>query len=220
MNRFQNTLWLIPFVFNIRILLFSFLESRNFINHNQIIKNTSMMERSKLFMLAATMLLGLSFNVQAQEEEVTDEELRSYAVVMDSAEVKKKEMGASYNKMIQEEEAMQGGRRFQELKNANGDEEKLEEIGATEEEIEIYTRIQEDYDAMVNEFKEEYTEMIKEHVTVPTYNKVSRELKSNEEVKARYEEILSEVQEEREAMESEEEETEETTDEVGAETSK
>lgn len=179
-----------------------------------------MKERSKLFMLATVMLLGFSYNVQAQEEEVTDEELRSYAIVMDSADVKKQEMGAAYNKLIQEEEAMQGGRRFQELKNANGDEEQLEEMGATEEEIEIYTRIQEDYDEMVTEFKEEYTEMIKEHVTVPTYNKVSRELKANEEVKARYEEILAEVQEEREAMENEAGEESDSTDQVGAETSK
>ena len=166
-----------------------------------------------LSLLAVVMLLSVT-NTQAQDEEpLTDEELKKYALVMDYAEQEKERLKDDYNEMIQAEELMDGGRRFKELSAAGDDEEKLAEIEATDEEIEVYNKIVAANNENIEAFKTAYTEKIKdnEQLGAALYNRITKELKSDEELKARYTAIFEAVQSER-ASEEEIEEAEDSTD--------
>ncbi len=158
-----------------------------------------------LSFLAGFMLLSV-VNTQAQDEEpLTDEELTKYALVMDYAEQEKQRLKTDYNEMIQAEELMDGGRRFKELNAAGGDEEKLAEIEATPEEIEVFNKIVAANDENIAAFKEAYTTKIKdsEQLGAGLYNRITKALKSDEELKTRYTAIFETVQSERAAAEEE-----------------
>jgi len=126
----------------------------------------------------------------AQDDEITDDELMLYATVMNKIDSMKEDMKVKYNDFIKSEELMDEGRRFNELKSANGDETKLAEISATEEEIAVYDKIQEAYDAMVADFKEVYPTLIKDELGAAVYNKVKKGLKADPDLKTKYEEIV------------------------------
>jgi uncharacterized protein YktA (UPF0223 family) len=167
-----------------------------------------------LSLVAGFMLLSL-LNVQAQDEEpLTDEELKKYALVMDYAEQEKERLKTDYNELIQAEELMDGGRRFKELNAAGGDEAKLAEIEATPEEIEVFNKIVAANNDNIAAFKEAYTAKIKdsEQLGAGLYNRITKELKSDEELKSRYEAILETVQNDRMAAEEEMEDAEASTD--------
>jgi hypothetical protein len=154
------------------------------------------------------MMFSVTNTVAQDEEPITDEELTKYAVVMDFADQEKERLKNDYNEMIQAEELMQGGKRFKELKSANGDEAKLSEIEATPEEIEVFTKIETANTENIDAFKEAYTTKIKdkEQLGAGLYNKITKALKSDEELKTRYTAILETLQSERASAEEEVEE--------------
>lgn len=151
------------------------------------------MNSLKNLMLTAILFIGLAGSEAfAQDDEITDEELKQYAMVMDSIDAMKQNIQDELNEMIQSEEAMQGGRRYLEIQKAAGDPDKLAEIEVTEEEQMVYDNIQTKYDEMTSEFKETYTNLIKDELGGTLYNKISTALQKDEEVKKRYEEITAE----------------------------
>lgn len=154
----------------------------------------------QLFFIAvvAVIFSGSFTAVNAQSEEVTDEELETYAMVMDSIDAMKANIQAEYNNLIQAEDLMQGGRRFVEIQTAAQDSLKLQELEVTTEEKMAYDNIQAQYETMTAEFKENYTNLIKDELGGTAYNKITKAISSDQEVKTRYEEILSQVKEERE----------------------
>ncbi|MEM7549832.1 MAG: hypothetical protein AAF363_09160 [Bacteroidota bacterium] len=148
-------------------------------------------------------ILMFSFLSQAQEEDpISDEELKKYALVMDFADVEKKKLQDSYNELIQSHELMDGGKRFVEIKEAKGDEAKMEELAITEEELAAYEEIEAKNEENIATFKEAYTAKIKDKEVLGAgiYNSVRKALKSDEELKTRYEAIITEIQEERTAL--------------------
>ncbi len=156
-------------------------------------------------LLAGAMIFGV-LNTQAQDEEaLTDEELKKYALVMDYAEQEKERLKVDYNEMIQAEELMDGGRRFKELKDVADDSVKLAET-ATPEELEVFNKIENANNENIEAFKEAYTEKIKdkEALGAGLYNKITKALRSDAELKARYTAIFDEVQSERMANAEEE----------------
>lgn len=135
-------------------------------------------------------ILIVNSQAVAQEDEITDDELMLYATVMNKIDSMKNDMKVKYNDLIKSEELMDEGRRFNELKSAIGDETKLAEIKATEEEIAVYDKIQVAYDAMVADFKAVYPTLIKDELGASVYNKVKKGLKANPDLKTKYEEIV------------------------------
>ena len=162
------------------------------------------------FMVLA-FIFGLSVDLQAQDEApLTDEELKKYAMVMDFADQEKAKLKESYNAMIQEQELMTGGKRFKELKAAGGDEAKLSEIGATPEEIEVFNTIEAANNENIAAFKEAYTTKIKdkEQLGAGLYNRISKALKTDTELKTRYTAIMEAIKSERASAEESAESTE------------
>ena len=166
-------------------------------------QNTSKQFRLFFIALFAVMVTGSFYNTaSAQDEEVTDEELRQYAMVMDSIDAMKANIQKEYNDLIQAEELMQGGRRFVEIQGAANDSVKLNELQVTDEELAAYDTIQQKYEEMTATFKENYTNLIKDELGGTLYNKITKALNKDQELKARYQEILSEVKEEGEGSDA------------------
>lgn len=152
----------------------------------------------------AILFLGIATSAAfAQTEgEITDEDLKKYAMVMDSIDVMKQNIQDELNEMIQSEEAMQGGRRYLEIQKAAGDPAQLEELEVTEEEQMVYDNIQAKYDEMTGKFKDTYTNLIKDELGGTLYNDITKALREDEEVKQRYETISAELKESKEGVES------------------
>ena len=126
------------------------------------------------------------------------EELTKYAVVMDYADQEKERLKNDYNNMIQAEELMDGGRRFKELKAVASDSVKLAET-ATPEELEVFTKIETANNENISAFKEAYTGKIKdkEQLGAGLYNRITKALRADADLKERYTAILETVKSER-----------------------
>ncbi len=148
-----------------------------------------------VFCTLFTMLTLGSLNLFAQEEEpITEEDLKKYAVTMDSIDAMKDNIKTVMGDMIKSNENITT-KRYNEVTKAINDEEKLKEIEATEEEIAFVNSIITTRDEMTAEIKSTLSTMVKEYIgSVKLYNRIKKELKSDEELKSQYDEILAEVQ--------------------------
>ncbi len=162
----------------------------------------------KVLKYLCTLLLSVViFSANAQEEEeITEEELTKYAEVMLEVDEMKEEGKEKYIELIKSNELMQKGKRFNEIKKANGDEAKLAELNVTEEEMAAYNSILEENDKIAAEIKETFSQMVKEDLGAASYNKIKRKLKADDAFKTKYEELYQSLQ-------STDEETTDTDDE-------
>lgn len=140
-------------------------------------------------LLIAALLMGVVVNVSnAQSEEITDENLRRYALLMESVDAMKAEISVALNDMIKNQEGMTG-KRFSELSKGEGE-------AASEFETKFM--------ATIEEMKEERIDAIKQVNQLlatkmlpdggKTYKAIKAAIDSDEAVKARYEVILAKIQ--------------------------
>lgn len=154
----------------------------------------------RVFVLAFLMLGLLSIQVNAQEEsnEVTEEELIKFAAMEANF------LGFMAGKQTEVEEMIktneiigEGGARYNEIKAAWGNEEKLAEIEITDEEKAEYQRIQ-DFIASLGDVARKYkTDLIMdtEVLGAATYNKVNKAMKENPAIKAKVDTLIAEMKE-------------------------
>lgn len=127
----------------------------------------------------------------AQDAEITNEELTQYAKVSSKIDLLKTDMKAKISEAVKSNELMEGGKLYNKLNKAKGDEAKLAEIGASEEQMAAYAEIQESITAYKKEFKDQYTAVVKDEIGAGTFNKVKKALKADATVKAKYDEIVA-----------------------------
>lgn len=154
----------------------------------------------RIFLLALLMFGVFSVQTFAQEEaedELTEEEMMKYASMEVKVQNYIQEKQTTMETMIKENETLGGGARYNELKGAWGDEEKLAEINATEEEKEAYAEIQAYIDSIGDEVKEYMTGLIMdaEVLGAATYNKVRRAMSADPSVKEQIDGMVSEMKE-------------------------
>lgn len=144
--------------------------------------------------LVVAAFLGLAvFCANAQESETfTDEDLTSYATVMAWAETEQQKLT---NLVIDSVETWLAdspltNARYNDLSKASKDG-ILDEVEATEEELSTFADIQQRIEDKKQVFIEEYKTRIKEDIGAGLYNKLKGPLKSDMELKARYEAILT-----------------------------
>lgn len=147
-----------------------------------------------LFLIAG--LLGMGSVMAQTESDISDENLRSYIMVMDSVDELRTQLSEDVSEMIKSHELMDGGRAYSKIKSADGDLEKLEEEEITEEQVEAYEELQGQLEEMQAELNSTFSEMVKEHVGIAEYNKIRKGLRSDEELKARYDELVAEMNKE------------------------
>lgn len=135
----------------------------------------------------------------AQENEITDEDLRKYALMSEVIDLMKKDISIELNAMIKSQEGMTGAR-YKELAATKGDEAKLAAIGAKDFEIQFI--------ALVDDLKDTRTEAIKsvnqELATKMvgdkgrTYKAIKAALEEDPDIKSRYDQIAASISSETE----------------------
>jgi hypothetical protein len=129
---------------------------------------------------------------------ISDDDLRKYAVVMDSINTMKKNLLTEISDMVKGNESMTNAR-YNELSKAGGDEEKLREMKATEEEIAFVKQVNDRKNEGASEISETFQTLARDYIGVETYNEVKNALAADSELKARYDTILNEVENEESA---------------------
>ncbi|MFC0261176.1 hypothetical protein [Fontibacter flavus] len=153
----------------------------------------------RVFVLAF-LLLGI-FSVQsfAQEasEEVTEEEMVKYAAMEAKVQAYIQDKQTTMEEMIKNNEVLGGGARYNEIKGAWGNDEKLAEIEATDEEKAAFEEIQNYIDSIGDEVKEYMTGLImdKEVLGAATYNKVRKAMSADPAVKEKINSLITEMKE-------------------------
>ena len=136
----------------------------------------------------------LAGNLVMAQDEVTDADLRKYAVMSQSIEFMKKDISIELNKMIKAQEGMTG-QRYKELAATKGDEAKLAAVDAKDYEkqfMALVTKLMDERKASIKDVNSELaTKMVGNKGK--TYKKIKADLKTNEALLARYEIILSQV---------------------------
>lgn len=143
-------------------------------------------------LFAVLAFLAVISNVQAQDQDVSDEELLRYAVTMDSIQ----EMSATVRNMIAEkvkESDTITAARYNELSKISGDEAALTAAKATPAEIAFLKEVADMKAAETAKINETYQTLAKEYVTAPVFNKVKKALSEEPELKSRYDSLMTEM---------------------------
>ena len=146
------------------------------------------------------MLFALFFVVQTinaqnsttAQSEITDEELEKYAVTMDSVEDMKTSLLEDITKMVESNEKMTNAR-YNDLSKIVDDEAALQEAKATPEEIAFLKEVAAKKEEGTKKIQETFQSMAKDFVGASSYNKIKNQLKTNPELKKRYESQLDKL---------------------------
>lgn len=164
----------------------------------------------KLFVLAFLMFGMIGFNVYAQDEaeeaeEITEEELTKFAVMEDSVMAFYEQKNEELIEMIKNNEVIDGAGRYNDIKAAWEDEEKLVELEVTDEEKTAYEEILSFMGSLSEEVRGLKIELIKNDdiLGVATYNKVNKAMKENPEIQEKVDSKMAELKEKRTVEEEE-----------------
>jgi len=148
------------------------------------------------------MFLMMSFmfvQVFAQDTEISEEDMLKFATVEDSTAAFLEGKQAELEEMIKNDPTLGGAARYNQMKAAWGNEQKLSEINATEEEKEAYQKIQSSIENLGKEVVKFKTEMIMnpEVLGAATYNKVKKAMDSDPSVKEQVNSLIAELKTQR-----------------------
>jgi len=166
----------------------------------------------RLFVLAILLAGLMNFNAFAQgeaaasDEEITDEEIEKFAAMEDSVMAFYEQKNEELVEMIKNNETIDGAARYNEIKAAWGNEEKMEEANVTEEEKEAYQEILDFMESLAKEVTELKRGIImdKELLGAATYNKINKAMKEDPSVKERVDSKIAEKKEQRDTVDNEE----------------
>lgn len=146
------------------------------------------------FLFVALFLFIAGNSAVAQDEEISNEDLRRYALMMEVIDAMKQEISDITNEMIRNQEGIDG-RRYMELAKAKGDEAKLDAMGAKDFEKKFMT--------VITKEQEERKEAISDVVQIlatkmlpgggSTYKAIRDGLKSDTALKGRYDTIAAQL---------------------------
>ncbi len=130
--------------------------------------------------------------VNAQDGEITNDELRKYALLNEVVDLMKKDISVMVNGLIKSQEGMTG-KRFKELMSAKGDKAKYDAMGAKEFEVKFMELIAEKQSKRIEAIKTVNQELATKMVgdSGKTYKKIKSALAGDEALKARYDQIVA-----------------------------
>ena len=135
-------------------------------------------------------VMGFSTSSVFAQDEITDEQLRKYALLDEVITLMKKDISVEINELIKKQEGIDG-KRFKELSATKGDETKLAALNATDFEKQFLTNVLEFKAKRVESIKTVNSELAKNMVgdSGKTYKAIKAALKTDEALKARYEAV-------------------------------
>ena len=134
-----------------------------------------------LFMLVAV-------GSKAQTTQITDEDLKKYAVTMDSVEAMQESLRQIVAETVQKNTVMPVAR-YNELFKIIDDEAKLKEAKATKEETDFVHQINDLRKMNIERINSTYQLLAKDYVGLKTFNAIRKSLQSDQALKARYDNV-------------------------------
>ncbi|WP_297334863.1 hypothetical protein [Algoriphagus sp.] len=149
-------------------------------------------------------LFGMSAFAQEEEaaaEPVTDEELTQYATVEVMTSLYVEDKTEELRNMILNNEVIDGGARYNEIKAAWGDDAKMAEAEVTEEEKAAYQVILDFQNSLQQSVVDYKTKLITDSdvISVTVYNKVLAATKEDPAVKEKLDSMVLEIKEQKDA---------------------
>jgi len=128
----------------------------------------------------------------AQDDAITDEDLKKYAVAMDSIENMKGHLIETITEMVKGNEEVTASR-YNELSKIIDDETKLAEAEATEVEIAFVKSVAAKKVEETAKINEAFQSLAVDYIGAKTYNAVKKALKEDEEIIAKYKALTEEL---------------------------
>ena len=149
----------------------------------------------KIWMFLALFMGYSMFSVAQEAEEVTDEDLAKFAKVEVMTSQYVEDKTEELKNMIINNEVIDGGARYNEIKAAWGDAAKEAEIELTDEERAAYKAIKDFQDSLQQSVVDYKTELIKddEVLGVSIYNKVNGAIKEDPALKEKLDQMIEEM---------------------------
>lgn len=158
-------------------------------------------EMKKVFLLAFLLLGVMLVESKAQDaaEEITEEEMMKFAAMEESVAHFLQSKQDEMVEMIKTNEVLGGAGRYNEVKAAWGNEEKLAEINVTDEEKAAFQEIQDFIDSVTEDVKKYKVDLIMdaEVLGAGTYNKIAKAMSADPSVKAKIDNLIAELKEQR-----------------------
>ncbi len=123
---------------------------------------------------------------------VTDEDLKKYAVTMDSVESMQTSLRELVAETVQTNTVMSVAR-YNELFKVQDDATKLQAANATAEEIAFLNQITELRKTSIANINATYQDLAKNYVGVKVFNQIRKSLQSDQQLKTRYENLAKEI---------------------------
>ena len=147
-----------------------------------------MYDKLKAFWVSTFILLGATGMLLAQDEGISDVELKDYAIIEMAKNSIVNSISPMVNELIEKQEGMTGTR-FQELMNCKGDAAKLSAANAQEWEIKFLNLVNGQIDKRKTAAGEVVKLLAGNTLGAARYNSVKQGLGSDPELKARYDAI-------------------------------
>ena len=139
--------------------------------------------------LVPCLLLFMALGSKAQtNSEITDEDLKKYAVTMDSVEGMQNTLREIVAETVRANTVMPVTR-YNELFKIAEDQAKLKEANATPEEIAFLKQIDDLRKVNIERINATYQALAKDYVGLKTFNAIRKSLQSDQSLKARYDNI-------------------------------
>ncbi|HEY0740535.1 MAG TPA: hypothetical protein VGD40_03700 [Chryseosolibacter sp.] len=122
----------------------------------------------------------------------TDEDLKKYAITMDSVKGMQLTLNDIITEMVQKNTVM-SVQRYNELFKIADDQAKLAEKQATPAEIQFLKDINDKRAEEMKRVNATYQGLVKEYVGVKTFNAIKKSLESDQELKAKYDNMTKEL---------------------------
>lgn len=143
--------------------------------------------------LVPCLMLFFAVGSKAQSTEITDEDLKKYAVTMDSVKAMQESLRKIVAETVQGTEAMSVAR-YNELFKIADDPAKLKEANATPEEIAFLKQIDDLRAVNIERINSTYQALAKDYVGLKKFNAIRKSLQSDQELKARYDKVSTEAE--------------------------
>ncbi len=134
----------------------------------------------------------ISSKAMAQDDAITDEDLKKYAVAMDSIENMKTHLIETITEMVKGNEEVSASR-YNELSKIIDNETKLAEAEATEVEIAFIKSVAAKKEEETAKINEVFQSLAVDYIGAKTYNAVKKALKEDAALKAKYDAMVAEL---------------------------
>lgn len=139
--------------------------------------------------LVPCLIMFMALGSKAQtSNEISDEDLKKYAVTMDSVQAMQETMREIVAETVRGNKVMPVSR-YNELFKITDDAAKLKEAKATPEEIAFLKQIDDLRAVNIKRINETYQALAKDYVGLKTFNAIRKSLKADQQLKARYDKL-------------------------------